>query len=85
MKSLFNFYRAMTSPLKRIESHPQEARQLIGIDYAQFLSLVAMAQQKDINKNRQRLSRPQLELMLKVADVNPAYLSEKEFVSVSFI
>lgn len=40
----------MTSPLKRIESHPQEARQLIGIDYAQFLSLVALATEKHQQK-----------------------------------
>ncbi len=33
----------MTSPLKRIESHPQETRQLIGIDYEQFLTLITFA------------------------------------------
>lgn len=50
MKSLFNLYRAMTSPLKRIESHPQEARQLIGIDYAQVLNLVALATERHQQK-----------------------------------
>ena len=30
----------MTSPLKRIESHPHEAKRLIGIEYEQFLALV---------------------------------------------
>ena len=33
----------MTSPLARIEFHPQEAKRLIGIDYEQFLALVALA------------------------------------------
>lgn len=30
----------MTSPLARIEAHPQEAKRLIGINYEQFLVLV---------------------------------------------
>ena len=40
----------MTSPLKRIESHSQEARQLIGVDYDQFLTLVAFATEKHQQK-----------------------------------
>jgi len=40
----------MTSPLKRIESHPQEARQLIGIDYGQFLTLVTLATERHQQK-----------------------------------
>jgi len=35
----------MTSPLKRIESHPHEAKRLIGIEYDQFLALVALSEQ----------------------------------------
>lgn len=34
----------MTSPLARIELHPQEAKRLIGIDYEQFLALVDFAE-----------------------------------------
>ncbi len=33
----------MTSPFARIESHPHEAKRLIGINYDQFLALVALA------------------------------------------
>lgn len=40
----------MTSPLKRIESHPHEAKRLIGIEYHQFLALVALSEQKHIQK-----------------------------------
>ena len=40
----------MTSPLKRIESHPQKAKRLIGIEYDQFLALVALAEEKHIQK-----------------------------------
>lgn len=40
----------MTSPLARIESHPQEAKRLIGIDYEQFLALVDLAEQSHLEK-----------------------------------
>jgi len=40
----------MTSPLARIESHPQEAKRLIGIDYEQFLALVALAEKRHLQK-----------------------------------
>lgn len=40
----------MTSPLVRIESHPQEAKRLIGINYDQFLALVVLAEQRHIEK-----------------------------------
>jgi hypothetical protein len=40
----------MTSPLKRIESHPHEAKRLIGIEYQQFLSLVALAEERHLQK-----------------------------------
>ena len=39
----------MTSPLKRIESHPHEAKRLIGIEYDQFLALVALSTSAQIN------------------------------------
>jgi len=34
----------MTSPLKRIELHPHEAKRLMGINYDQFLAVVALAE-----------------------------------------
>ena len=40
----------MTSPLKRIESYPHEAKRLIGIEYAQFLALVVLSEQKHVQK-----------------------------------
>lgn len=40
----------MTSPLARIESHPQEAKRLIGIDYQQFLELVTLAEERHLRK-----------------------------------
>ena len=36
----------MTSPLTRIESHPHESKRLIGINYDQFLALVAQFRAK---------------------------------------
>lgn len=43
-------HQIMTSPLARIESHPQEAKRLIGIDYEQFLALVDLAEQRHLEK-----------------------------------
>ncbi len=40
----------MTSPLVRIESYPQEAKRLIGINYDQFIALVALAEQRHLTK-----------------------------------
>jgi Helix-turn-helix of DDE superfamily endonuclease len=40
----------MTSPLERIESHPQESKRLIGIDYEHFIVLVALAKQRHLEK-----------------------------------
>ena len=40
----------MTSPLARIESYPQEAKRLIGINYDQFIALVALAEQRHLTK-----------------------------------
>jgi len=40
----------MTSPLARIESHPQSAKRLIGIDYEQFMALVALAEKRYLEK-----------------------------------
>ncbi|MBD6621325.1 transposase [Komarekiella sp. 'clone 1'] len=51
----------MTSPLVRIESHPQEAKRLIGINYEHFLALVSLAEERhkekqaEIEKNKIRL------------------------------
>jgi IS5 family transposase len=40
----------MTSPLARIKSHPSEAKRLVGIDYEQFIKLVALAQKRHLQK-----------------------------------
>jgi len=40
----------MTNPLERIESHPHEAKRLIGIEYEHFLALVDLAEQKHLEK-----------------------------------
>lgn len=54
----------MTSPLARIESHPQEAKRLIGIDYEQFLALVNLAEKchlakrAEIERNKTRIIAP---------------------------
>ena len=51
----------MINPLERIESHPHEAKRLIGIEYEHFLALVNLAEQKplekqaEIEKNKIRL------------------------------
>ncbi|QLE40190.1 IS5/IS1182 family transposase (plasmid) [Nostoc sp. C052] len=51
----------MTNPLARIESHPHEAKRLIGINYDQFLALVSLAEkrhrekQAEIEKNKVRI------------------------------
>lgn len=54
----------MTSPLTRIESYPQEAKRLIGINYDQFITLVVLAEkchlkkQAEIEKNKIRIIAP---------------------------
>ena len=54
----------MTSPLVRIESHPQSAKRLIGINYDQFLALVELAEERhrekqaEIEKNKIRIIAP---------------------------
>ncbi|MDZ7962436.1 MAG: transposase family protein [Aulosira sp. DedQUE10] len=54
----------MTSPLARIESYPQEAKRLIGIDYEQFLALVSLAEKRhlekraEIERNKTRIIAP---------------------------
>ncbi|BAZ31472.1 hypothetical protein NIES4074_39450 [Cylindrospermum sp. NIES-4074] len=40
----------MKIPLARIESHPHELKRIIGINYEQFLALVALAEQRHIEK-----------------------------------
>ncbi|AUB41744.1 Mobile element protein [Nostoc flagelliforme CCNUN1] len=51
----------MTNTLVKIESHPQSAKRLIGINYEQFITLVALAEQRhkqkqiEIEKNKVRI------------------------------
>ncbi|MBC6433143.1 transposase [Nostoc sp. HG1] len=40
----------MTTPLQRIESHSHESKRLIGIEYAHFLALVELAEQRHLEK-----------------------------------
>jgi hypothetical protein len=40
----------VTSHLQRIELHPHEAKRLIGIEYEQFLALVALAEKRHLQK-----------------------------------
>ncbi|MEH2003224.1 MAG: transposase family protein [Nostoc sp.] len=40
----------MTTPLERIESHPHEAKRLIGIEYEHFLALVELAEKRHLEK-----------------------------------
>jgi len=42
----------MTNPLERIESHPHEAKRLIGIEYEHFLALVDLAEQKHLETSK---------------------------------
>jgi len=70
----------MTSPLKRIESHPHEAKRLIGIEYDQFLALVALSEQK--HKKQAKLKNIKSELLPKVVDVLLKFYPRKAFVFV---
>ncbi|MBG1258413.1 transposase family protein [Nostoc commune] len=40
----------MISPLVKIESYPQSAKRLIGINYEQFITLVALTEQRHKQK-----------------------------------
>jgi hypothetical protein len=40
----------MTSPLERIELYPQELKRLIGIKYEDIMTLVALAEKRDLEK-----------------------------------
>ena len=59
----------MTSPLKRIESHPHEAKRLVGIEYDQFLALVALAEERHLKKQAE-IEKHKFGLMLLMVDVN---------------
>lgn len=48
----------MTSILAKIESHPQEAKRLIGIDYEQFLALIALLEQRHLQKQAKIEKKP---------------------------
>ncbi|MEJ6486074.1 hypothetical protein N0Y54_33245 [Nostoc punctiforme UO1] len=43
---------SMTNPLVKIESHPQSAKLVIGINYEQFMTLVVWAEQRHNQKRR---------------------------------
>lgn len=54
----------MTSILAKIESHPQEAKRLIGIDYEQFLALIALLEQRHLQKQAKIDKKPVLIIAL---------------------
>ncbi|MGB7518239.1 MAG: transposase family protein [Spirulinaceae cyanobacterium] len=43
----------MTSPLERIESHPNESKRLIGVKYRDFIILVKLGEQRHIKKQEE--------------------------------
>jgi hypothetical protein len=71
----------MTSPLARIESHPQEAKRLIGIDYEQFLVLVDLAEQRHLEKLAE-IEKSKVRIIAPGVDVNPKYRPNKEYAYV---
>lgn len=73
----------MTSPLARIESHPQEAKRLIGIDYEQFLKLVALAEQRHLEKQAE-IEKNQVRIIAKGGGRKPD-LSPKEGVCLCLV
>ena len=73
----------MTSPLARIESHPQEAKRLIGIDYEQFLKLVALAEQRHLEKQAE-IEKNKVRIIAKGGGRKPD-LSPKEGVCLCLV
>lgn len=73
----------MTSPLTRIESHPQEAKRLIGINYEQFLALVALAEQRHIKKQAE-LEKNKIRIIASGGGRKPA-MSAKEGICLCLV
>ncbi len=73
----------MTSPLARIESHPQEAKRLIGINYDQFLALVALAEQRHIEKQAE-LEKNKIRIIAKGGGRKPE-ISPKEGICLCLV
>jgi len=68
----------MTSPLKRIESHPHEAKRLIGIEYDQSFSCSIWT--KHI-QNKPKVEKHKIRI-IKVVDVLLKFYPRKAFVFV---
>lgn len=73
----------MTSPLQRIESHPHESKRLIGIEYDQFLSLVALASARHLQKQAE-LSKNKIRINAKGGGRKPE-MSPKEGVCLCLV
>lgn len=73
----------MTIPLKRIESHPQEAKRLIGIDYKQFLSLLALAEARHL-QNQAEIEPTTIRINAKGGGCKPE-MSQKEDICLCLI
>ena len=73
----------MTSPLARIESHPHEAKRLIGINYDQFLALVVLAEQRHIEKQAE-LEKNKVRIIAKGGG-RKAEISPKEGVCLCLV
>ncbi|MEH2405473.1 hypothetical protein [Nostoc sp.] len=71
----------MTSPLARIESHPQSAKRLLGINYEQFMTLVVLAEQRH-NQKQTEIEKIKFVLLLLVVDVNQKCLPKKGSIYV---
>ncbi len=73
----------MTSPLARIESHSHEAKRLIGINYDQFLALVALAEQRHIEKQAE-LEKNKIRIIAKGGGRKPE-MSPKEGICLCLV
>ncbi|WP_414530953.1 transposase, partial [Nodularia chucula] len=73
----------MTSPLARIESHPREAKRLIGINYDQFLALVSLAEQRHIEKQAE-IEKKKIRIIAKGGGRKPE-ISAKEGICLCLV
>jgi len=73
----------MTSPLARIESHPHEAKRLIGINYNQFLALVDLAEQRHIEKQAE-IEKKKIRIIAKGGGRKPE-MSAKEGICLCLV
>lgn len=73
----------MTNVLARIESHPHEAKRLIGINYDQFLALVSLAEQRHIEKQAE-IEKNKIRIIAKGGGRKPE-ISPKEGICLCLV